>query len=43
MGFLKGKQGKDILIIGIVAFIAYKFMALTGGVISTKPIQKQTI
>jgi hypothetical protein len=42
MGFLKGKQGKDVLIIGFVAFIAYKFMTLTGGGIS-KPIQKQTI
>ena len=43
MGFLKGKQGKDVVIIGIIAFIGYKFMMLTSGGLTTKPIQKQTI
>jgi hypothetical protein len=42
MSLFKGKQGKDLLIIGIVALIGYKFMSFmsTGG---KKPIQKQTI
>jgi hypothetical protein len=43
MGFLKGKQGKDVLIIGMLAFIAYKFMGFTSGISINKPIQKQTI
>jgi hypothetical protein len=43
MSFFKGKQGKDLIIIGVVGFIAYKFMNLTTGVGGNKPIQKQTI
>lgn len=43
MGFLKGKQGKDMIIIGIIAFIGYKFMSFTSGGLTAKPIQKQTI
>ena len=43
MSFLKGKQGKDMIIIGIIAFIGYKFMTFTSGGLITKPIQKQTI
>lgn len=43
MGFFKGKQGKDMIIIGIIAFIGYKFMQFTSGGITNKPIQKQTI
>lgn len=44
MGFLKGKQGKDMVIIGIIAFIGYKFMSFTNGVWGVnKPVQKQTI
>jgi hypothetical protein len=42
MSFFKGKQGKDLVIIGIVAFIGYKFMSFIGGGVN-KPIQKQTI
>ncbi|MDP4170157.1 MAG: hypothetical protein Q8906_06060 [Bacillota bacterium] len=43
MSFFKGKQGKDIIIIGIIAFIGYKFMSFTSGGLIQKPIQKQTI
>lgn len=43
MNFLKDKQGKDVIIIGILAFIGYKFMTLTSGGLISKPIQKQTI
>jgi hypothetical protein len=43
MKFLQGKQGKDMIIIGIVAFIGYKFMQFTSGGLTNKPIQKQTI
>lgn len=42
MGFFKGKQGKDLIIIGAVAFIAFKFMGNFKPVVSA-PIQKQTI
>lgn len=42
MSFLQGKQGKDLIIIGIVAFIGFKFMQFTSGG-GNKPIQKQTI
>lgn len=42
MGFLKGKQGKDLLIIGVIAFIGFKFMSFVGGGPTAK-IQKTTI
>ena len=42
MSFFSGKQGKDIIIIGIIAFIGFKFMSFTSGVTTTK-IQKTTI
>jgi hypothetical protein len=42
MSFFKGKQGKDMIIIAMVALIGYKFMSFmkNGG---ATPIKKQTI